>query len=226
VNLPDNGSTTTSSSTTTSTSSSTTTTTTPVGICGTFSIAGSSGATVGYTASTTVTVTMALTGCPGTVLAGFSNDGGSTWSSDVTYSSTSPNLAWTLTAGDGTKTISGRVRNGSSGTWTNLVNKSIILDTTVPTMPTTLTRTASCAGNTRTTVLSWSAATDTYLVGYHVYTSSDGNVWVLQSSTSALTKSTTSSKVSTTYYRVKAYDAAGNESSATTTIALSKNQCS
>ncbi len=226
VNLPDNGSTTTSSSTTTTTSSSTTTTTTPSGLCGSFSIAGSSGATVGYTSSTTVTITMALTGCPGTVLAGFSNNGGSTWSSDVAYSNTSPNLAWTLATGDGTKTISGRVRNGSSGSWTSLVNQSIILDTTPPTTPATFTRTVSCSGSNRTTNLTWSAATDLYLVGYHVYTSSDGTVWVLQSSTSALTKSTTSSKVSTTYYRVKAYDAAGNESSATSKIALSKNQCS
>ncbi len=213
--------------TTTSTSSSTTTTTAPAGVCGSFSIAGSSGASIGYTASTTVTITMALTGCPGTVLAGFSNNGGSTWSSpDITYSSTSPNLAQTLTTGDGTKTIAGRVRNGSSGTWTALVSQSIILDTTMPTTPASISRTVSCSGNTRTTNLTWSAATDTYLVGYHVYASSDGTVWVLQSSTSALTKSTPSSKVSTTYYRVKAYDAAGNESSATTTIALSKNQCS
>ena len=169
---------------------------------------------------------MALTGCPGTVLAGFSNDGGTTWSSDVTYSSSSTNLAWTLTTGDGTKTISGRVRNGSSGSWTNLINQSIILDTTPPTTPASISRTVSCSGSARTTVLTWSAATDLYLVGYHVYTSSDGTVWVLQSSTSALTTSTASSKVSTTYYRVKAYDAAGNESSATSTIALAKNQCS
>ena len=229
VVLPDNASTTTSSTsttTTTTTSSTTTTTTTPaVGLCGSFSTSGSSGASVGYTASTTVTITMALTSCPGTVLAAFSNNGGGTWSADVTYSSSSPNLAWTLSPTDGTKTISGRVRNGSSGSWTSLVDKSIILDTTVPTTPASISRTVSCSGSTRTTNLTWSAATDTYLVGYHVYTSSDGTVWVLQSTTSALTTSTTSSKVSTTYYRVKAYDAAGNESSATTTIALSKNQC-
>ncbi len=227
VTLPASATTTSTSTSTSTTSSSTTTTTAPSGPCGSFALAGSSSATVGYTASTTVTITMALGACGSDVLAGFFNDGsGGTWSSDVSYSSTSPSLAWTLATGDGTKTISGRVRNGSSGAYSALASKSIILDTTVPTTPATITRTASCSGTTRTVVLSWSASTDTHLVGYRVYTSSDGTVWVLQSNTSGLTATTTNSKLSATYYRVKAYDAAGNESNATTTIALSKNQCS
>lgn len=226
VTLPDTATPTTTTTTTTTPASTTTTTAPATPPCGTFSIAGSSGATIGYTASTTVTITMALTGCPGTVLASFSNDGGTTWSPDVTYSSSSPNLAWTLTTGDGTKTIAGRVRNGSSGAYTALASKSIVLDTTLPTMPTTLNRTVSCSGTTRTVNLSWSAATDTYLVGYHVYTSSDGTVWVLDTSSAGLTATTTNFWNSTAYYRVKAYDAAGNESSATSTIALSKKQCS
>jgi len=105
--------TTTTSTSTTSTTSATTTTTTPT-TCGSFTVAGSSGASGGYTASTTVTITMSLTGC-GSAIANFSNDGGTTWGADITYSSSSPTAAWTLTSGNGTKTISGRARNGVGG---------------------------------------------------------------------------------------------------------------
>ena len=227
VTLPDSGTTTTSSTTTTTNPSSTTTTTAPASACGTFSIAGSSGASTGYTSSTTVTITMALSGCPGTVLAGFSNDSGSTWSSDVTYSSSSPNLAWTLPTTDGIKTISGRVRNGSSGSYTALVSQSIILDTTQPTTPGSFARTVSCSGSTRTVTLSWSASADTYLVGYQLYRSTDGITWVLQTSTVSLSAVNTNSKTLTSVrYYVTGYDSAGNQSNASSTISLAKNQCS
>jgi hypothetical protein len=43
---------------------------------------------------------------------------------------------------------------------------------------------------------------------------------------SGLSKSTTNSKNSVVYYKVKAYDSAGNESSATSVIQLAKQQCS
>jgi hypothetical protein len=75
-------------------------------------------------------------------------------------------------------------------------------------------------------VLSWTSATDTYLVGYHVYVSSDGTTYSLLASVSGNSKTTTNSKGSPIYYKVKAYDSAGNESSATSVIALAKNQCS
>lgn len=227
VTLPASGSTTTSSSTSTSSTSSTTSTTAPSSACGTFVIAGSSGASTGYTSSTTVTITMALSGCPGIVLAGFSDDGGSSWSADVTYSSSSPNLAWTLTGGDETKTISGRVRNSSSGSYSALASQSIILDTIKPTTPGSFSRTVSCSGTTRTVTLAWSASTDTHLVGYRLYRSTDGVTWVLQTSTTSLSAVNTNSKSLTSVrYYVAGYDSAGNESNASSTISLAKNQCS
>ncbi|MGZ6887453.1 MAG: prepilin-type N-terminal cleavage/methylation domain-containing protein [Acidimicrobiia bacterium] len=226
VTLPASAVTTTSTTSTSSTSS-TTSTTAASGACGSFSVAGSSGATVGYTASTTVTITLALTGCGSSLLANFSNDGGATWGSDFSYSSTATTLAWTLTSGDGTKTISARVRSGSAGTPWNLASKSIILDTTKPSTPASFSRTLSCSGSTRTVVLQWTAASDTYLVGYHVYISTDGTTWSLLASTSGLTATTTNSKTLTSVrYYVKAYDSAGNESNATSIISLAKNQCS
>src|SRR4051812_34655267 len=216
VSLGASATTTTSSSTTTSTTSSTTTTTTPT-TCGSFSIAGSSGASGGYTASTTVTITMAFPTCGGTIIANYSNDGGTTWGPDVTYNGASPTVAWTLTSGSGSKTISGRARSGSSGTPWSLSSQSIILDTTLSTTPGSFTRTASCSGSTRNVALSWSASTDTYLVGYHVYRSTDGVTWVLLGNTSALTYSNSNSKSLTSVrYYVTAYDSAGNASSAST----------
>jgi prepilin-type N-terminal cleavage/methylation domain-containing protein len=220
------GSVTPSSSTTTTSTTVPTSTTTTATTCGSFSVAGSSGASTGFTASTTVTITMALTGCGTSLIANFSNNGGATWGSDFYYSAVATTLAWTLPGGEGSKTISGRARDGAPGTPWSLTPQSIILDTTAPTKPASISRTASCSGSTRTVVLMWTASSDTYLVGYHVYVSSDGTTYSLLASASGLSKTTTNSKTSPIYYKVKAYDSAGNESSATSVISLSKNQCS
>jgi type II secretory pathway pseudopilin PulG len=220
---------TTSTSTTSTTAPSGTTTTSSGGSgCGSFGVAGSTGATVGYSASTTVTITMSMGACSDpNMYLNFSNDGGATWGPDVTWNATTPTVAWTLPSGDGTKTISGRARYWSGGTPWSLPAQSIILDTTVPTTPATLSRTVSCSGSTRTVNLSWSASTDTHLVGYHVYRSTDGATWSLRLSTAALTATDTNSKTLTSVrYYVTAYDAAGNNSNASPTITLSKNQCS
>jgi hypothetical protein len=225
VTLPDSGTTTTSSSPTTTTSSTPTPTTTVPSACGTYSITGSTGASVGYTASPTVTITMALSGC-GTAIAEFSNDGAA-WGSDVNYSASNTTLAWALDAsGDGTKTVYGQVKDGAGGSWQALNSQSIILDTTKPTTPATLTRSLACSGNDRTVVLLWGASNDDHLTGYHVYVSS-GGAFTLLTSTTDITATTTNSKTTASIsYYVKAYDAAGNESSASPTITLTKNQCS
>lgn len=217
---------TTTSTSTSTTSTSTTTTTTTAAACGSFSITGSSGASTGYTASTTVTITLSASTCGGGLIANFSNDGGTTWGADVNYTTNPTTLAWTLSAGNGTKTVSGRLRSGSTGIPWNLTAQNIILDTTAPTTPATLSRTLSCAGSTRTVTLTWGASTDTYLTGYRVYVSS-GGPYSLLTSTTGLTATTTNSKTAASIsYHVKAYDAAGNESSASPTVTLAKNQCS
>ena len=227
VTLPDTATTTATASTTTTTTA-TPTTTLPAGTpCGTFSIAGSSGGAGGYTASRTITITMALSGCPGTVLASFADNGG-TWGADVTYNSASPTFAFSITsAGDGTKTISGQVRNGSGGTYSNLASRSIILDTTLPTTPGAFNRTISCSGNNRNIVFSWTASSDTYLTGYHIYANSGGSTYSLLATTASLSYTVSDIKTTnaTTQYKVTAYDAAGNESSATTPISITKNLC-
>ena len=218
-------STTTTSSTSTTVPVSTTTTTTPA-TCGSFSVAGSSGALSGYTATQSITLTMAFNSGCGSLTANFSNDN-VTFLSDVPYNSSNPTVGWTLSTGDGTKTVYGKLRNTSGSTW-SLNSQSIILDTVKPTTPGTLTRTASCQGSTRTTVLSWGASTDTNFVGYRLYRSTDGTTWqVIPPTLSATTTSDQTSKgLASVRYYVTAYDKAGNESIPTNTITLAKNQCS
>jgi type II secretory pathway pseudopilin PulG len=222
ITLPSSASSTT---TTTSSPSATTTTTTPSSTCGSFGVSGGGGGSqVGYTATTTVTVLMDLDDCGSPLLVNFSNDG-TDWGPDITYDSADPTVAWTLTGGEGEHLISARV-NGPTGMWL-LAGQTIILDTTLPTTPGTLSRTVSCSGSTRTVNLTWGVSTDTNLVGYRVYRSTDGTTWQLVSSTTALSASDSHSKnLATVRFYVKAYDKAGNESNATNTITLSKNQCS
>ncbi len=211
--------------TTTSPSSSTTTTTVPPGGCGSFGVSGGGGNEVGFTATTTVTVTMSLSACGPTIYANFSNDG-TTWGPDLLYDSSNPSTAWTILGGDGTKAISGRARDGISGTPWVLAERTIILDTTAPTTPGALTRTVTCSSSNRTADLSWSSSTDSHLSGYRVYRSTDGASWQIIASTTGTSASNTHSKTLTTVrFYVKAYDKAGNESDATNTISLSKNQC-
>ena len=95
-------------------------------------------------------------------------------------------------------------------------------------MPGTLTRTVSCSGADRTVVLSWGIATDTNFRGYRVYRSTDGVSWSVfqQVSTTTVTDATLKKSLDSVRYYVVAYDKAGNESNATNTISLAKNQCS
>jgi hypothetical protein len=223
VTLPSSDSSTT---TTTTPAPTTTTTTVPAGGCGSFSVAGGGGGDVGYSATTSLTVTMNLSSCGSGILVNFSNDG-TTWGADLVYDSVDPTTAWTIDGGDGTHSISGRARNGVAGTPWILAQQSIVLDTTKPTLPGTLTRTAGCHGSDRTVSLTWGLSTDVHLAGYRVYRSTDGSTWHVVSSTTGTTATDVHSKgLTSVRFYVKAYDKAGNESNATNTISLSKNQCS
>jgi prepilin-type N-terminal cleavage/methylation domain len=218
---------TTTTTTTTTIPPVTTTTTLPATACGSFTVTGASPATAGFTGTTTVTLTMSLGSCGTSVIVNFSNDAGATWGADFAYSSTKTTTAWTLTDGDGLKTISARLRNGAAGSPKSLASKTITLDTVIPTTPVSFTRTASCSGTNRTVVLNWSTAFDTNLVGYRVYRSTDGVTYTLLSTVATLTASNKHSKSLTSVrFYVIAYDKTGNTSNATTTITLAQNQCS
>lgn len=223
ITLPSSASSTT---TTTTSPSVTTTTTTPSSTCGSFNVSGGGGTQVGYTATTTVTVSMDLDECGSGLYVNFSNDG-TAWGPDELYDPTDPTVAWTLSGGEGDHLISGRARNGVAGAPWILAGRSIILDTTRPTTPGTLTRTVNCSKSSRTVNLGWGSSSDTNLVGYRVYRSTDGTTWqTVASTTGTATSNTHSKSLATVRFYIKAYDRAGNESNATNTISLSKNQCS
>ena len=192
---------------------------------GTFTIASGTGSDVGYTSSATVSLTMNFSDTCTPISAAFSNDG-TTYGTWVTYDSLNPTVSWTLTSGDGTKSVYGKVQDGVANTHVLGAN-TIVLDTVKPTTPGTLTRTISCSGSDRTVNLSWGSSTDTNFKGYRVYQSINNGTWTAigTSSTTLMTDVHKKSLDSVRYF-VVAYDKAGNESNATNTIALSKNQCS
>jgi len=84
-----------------------------------------------YTASTNVTLTLSATDSGSGMGTGaqmkFSNNN-SIWSSPVSYSTTA---AWTLTAGDGTKTVYVKFKD-LAGNWSGVYSGTIILDTKAP----------------------------------------------------------------------------------------------
>jgi hypothetical protein len=92
---------------------------------GTISI--NNGAT--YTNSTSVTLTLSASDAhSGVSKMRFSNDGVS-WSSEENYATSK---SWTLTAGDGTKTVYVQYKD-NAGNWSSSISDTIILDTTPPT---------------------------------------------------------------------------------------------
>ena len=192
---------------------------------GTFSITSGTGSDVGYTASTTVALSLSFSdGCTPITLH-LSNDG-VTYGTAITYDPLNPTVSWTLTAGGGTKSVYAQVFDGLSNMQTIGPN-TIVLDTTVPTVPGTLSRTLSCAGSDRTVHLSWGSSTDTNFKGYRVYQSINSAAWsaIGTSSTSTFTDSNKKALDSVRYF-VVGYDKAGNESNATNTISIAKNKCS
>jgi prepilin-type N-terminal cleavage/methylation domain-containing protein len=195
---------------------------------GNFSILSGTGSQTGYTASTTVTLSLSFTDTCTPISAHFSNDG-ATYGSTVTYDSLNPSVTWTLTTGDGTKSVWGEVWDNKSPTANkaSLGPLTIVLDTTKPTVPGTLSRTLSCSGSDRTAHLTWGSSTDSNLAGYRVYQSVNSAAWTaIGTSSSSSFNDTHKKNLDSVRYYVVAYDKAGNESNATNTIALSKNQCS
>lgn len=231
------GTTTTSVATTTTTTAATTTTTVPATtttvLCpgdstaptGSFNLSGSAGSDAGYTGASSITVATSLTDSCSPIQFRLSNDN-STWGSWVTYDSLNPTVSWALSAGDGSKTVWLEAKDGKSNTAT-FSAATITLDTTKPTTPSSFTRTMSCSGSNRTVNLFWGASSDANFAGYRVYRSTDAVTWSAVTTTSALSYTDTHKKsLDSVRYYVVGYDRAGNESLATATISLSKNQCS
>ncbi len=228
---PGASTTTVATTTTTTTTAPSSTTTAPAscpgditGPTGSFSVLGGSGAQAGFTASPSVTLSMTLADTCTPIVARFSNEGGPS-SSDVPYDPLDPELSWALSTGDGLKSIGGEATDGV-GNSTTLAPVTITLDQTPPTTPSAFGASLSCAGTDRTVVLSWGLSIDTNFAAYRVYKNS-GSGFAELGTTSGLSFTDAGPKSATTQqYYVVGYDKAGNESDATSTISLSKSQCS
>jgi len=192
---------------------------------GAFSIASGTGSDVGYTSTVTATLSLSFSDTCTPISLEFSNDG-TTYAPWVTYDSLNPSVSWTLTAGEGTKSVWAQVKDGI-GNVNSLGPNQVTLDTTKPTVPGTLAKSVSCSGADRTVVLTWGSSTDTNLKGYRIYRSINSGPWTAIG-TSSTTTSTDSHKkgLDSVRYHVVGYDKAGNESNATNTVSLSKNKCS
>jgi type II secretory pathway pseudopilin PulG len=165
-----------------------------------------------YANSTSVTLTLAKSGGgPSPATMKFSNDG-STWLGPFAWSTSYP---WTLTTGDGTKTVYARFYD-SSGLYGAVVNDTIVLDTTPPGAPTAFHKISSVtSGSFTTTNLGWTAPTGvTDLGGYRMYARliTSTGAWTLICDTSSTSCSYKHKKTDTYEYYVVAYDLATNVS--------------
>jgi hypothetical protein len=167
----------------------------------------SGGAT--YTPSTLVTLTLASSTA---TKMQFSSDG-STWSAKQDYATS---VSYTLSTGDGTKTVYARFWIGNSRVGPS-TSDTIVLDTTAPGAPTGLTATSGGGGTTRTLTLQWTApnplASD--FAGYRVYVKTTTQTTYSQAACTFVTatKCTTTGTRNITYsFYVVSYDLAGNQS--------------
>lgn len=193
---------------------------------GSFTIDKGNAAEVGYSASQSVTLRFSgVSDACTPIRLRFSNDG-TTYGEDVYYDAINPTVSWSITSGDGAKQVWGKIRDGA-GNERVLGPESATLDTIMPTVPGTLSRTVSCSGTSRTVNLSWGSSTDTNFRGYRVYKSINGAAFVELVTVSATVRTDIDAKgYDSVRFYVRAYDKAGNESDATNTISLAKNQCS
>ena len=192
---------------------------------GDFSFLSGAGSSVGYTGSTTTTVSLAPVDNCTPIQIQLSNDGG-TYASWFTFNATTPTVTWSIPSGDGVKSVWAHFTDGNENQGT-VGPHSVTLDATKPTVPGTLSRTVSCQGSNRTVNLSWGASTDTNLLGYRVYKQTNGAGYLALLTTSTQTASDTHSKgLNSVDFKVVAYDKAGNEGNATNVVSLAKNKCS
>jgi len=166
-----------------------------------------------YTNLTTVTLTLAKSGGgPNPATMKFSNDN-STWLGPYGWSTS---YTWTMTSGDGSKTVYARFYN-SSGQYGAIATDTIVLDTVAPSTPTNFKKASTSTSGQNTTInFTWSAVTDSALGGYRIYKrliTSTGS-YSLVCDTTSTACSDTHKKTDTYEYYIVAYDLATNVSAA------------
>jgi prepilin-type N-terminal cleavage/methylation domain-containing protein len=215
------GATTTTSTVATTSTTAATTTTTVAGGCpgdvsgptGSLAILAGSGAEAGYTSSSTVTLSLAASDACTPITMAFSNDG----SSFSTANPLATSGVWTLTAGNGSRTMWVRYTDAVGNT--SVAQASVIVDGTKPTTPGSFT--ATIVNAPKRVVLTWTPSSDAQgVLGYRIYIANGSGSFKNQTTgvshpcpTSPCTWTHAGVKNKDTYtYYVVAYDAAGNES--------------
>ena len=183
------------------------------------------GAQQGYTNSSNAQVQLKASDNCAPITADLSNDG-THWTTIQTplTSGVALTVSWSMIPGDGTKTIYARFRNGA-GALTSVLSGSLILDTTVPSIPGNLRiASISCSGSTRSTTMTWNSSSDANLLGYRLYESVGGASYSFDTSTSSASVTWPSKKTDVVNYEVRSYDKAGNESGNSNVLTLAKSQ--
>jgi hypothetical protein len=123
-----------------------------------------------YTTSTDVTLTLTCSDTNGCAEMQFSNDN-TNWSNPEAYATSKP---WTLSWGDGTKTVYVKFQD-NPGNWSTVYSDTIILDTTAPTCSTTINSGASYTNSTSVTLTL--SCTDANGCAQMKFSNDDTNVW-------------------------------------------------
>jgi hypothetical protein len=136
--------------------------------------------------------------------------------------------SWTIPSGDGPKAICAAVQNNglrAGPAW----GVNVVLDQTLPTAPASFQQPADqceIVGNDRIATFTWSASSDSNLIGYRLYRSVESAAYTVVGQTSALTLTDSSLKsYSSVRYLVRAYDKAGNHSADSAVVSYAKNKC-
>ncbi|MFH0826538.1 MAG: discoidin domain-containing protein [Candidatus Omnitrophota bacterium] len=165
-----------------------------------------------YATSTSVTLNLSATDSSSGMGSGaqmrFSNDN-STWSTAEAYAATK---AWTLSSGNGTKTVYAKFKD-VAGNWSSAVSDSIILDTVAPQTPTINPVTSPTTNSSQT--LTGTKSTDAASILVTCSTATVGSVTYPTSTTWSCPLTNLTSGTNT--ITAKAKDAAGNESSSAIT---------
>lgn len=184
------------------------------------------GAEQGYTASTIVQVRLQASDPCADIIARLSNDG-TTFAYIATLTTdVSSTASWTIPAGEGTKLLYARFRDGADNNSADHTT-TVVLDETAPTVPGNF-RVVSCSlsGNDRTVNVAWDQSSDANLLGYRLYRSIDDAPFTALLTTSSLSASDTERKTyGSVRYLVRAYDKAGTESGDSSVLSFSRNQC-
>jgi len=158
-----------------------------------------------YTTSTSVTLTLSASDANGVSQMCFSNDG-TNWTAWEPYATSK---SWTLTSGDGTKTVYVKFKD-SAGNVSSVYSDSIILDTTPPTGSIVINGDATYTTSTSVTLTL--SASDANGVSQMCF-SNDGTNWTAWEPYATSKSWTLTSGDGTKTVYVKFKDSAGNVSS-------------